>query len=44
MRGTYKKASPAYLQSYLDEYSWRHNAKREPGALFTRLVERAANV
>ena len=42
MRGTYKKVSPAYLQSYLDEYSWRYNAKREPGALFTQLLLRAA--
>src|SRR5690348_4955741 len=28
MRGAYKKVSPRYLQSYLDEYAWRHNAKR----------------
>ena len=43
MRGTYKKVSPRYLQTYLDEYAWRYNAKREPGALFTRLLERAAS-
>jgi len=43
MRGVYKKVSRAYLQNYLDEYTWRHNAKREPGALFTQLLERAAN-
>ncbi len=42
MRGTYKKVSPAYLQSYLDDYSWRYSAKREPGALFTQPLERAA--
>jgi hypothetical protein len=41
MRGTYKKVSPAYLQSYLDEYAWRHNAKREHGALFSQLLDRA---
>jgi transposase len=42
MRGVYKKVSPRYLQSCLDGYSWRHNAKREAGALSTQLVERAA--
>ena len=42
MRGVYKKVSPAYLQSYLDEYAWRHNAKRDGRALFTQLLERAA--
>jgi len=42
MRGTYKKVSPAYLQNYLDEYAWRYNAKHEPGALFTQLLDRAA--
>ncbi len=42
MRGTYKKVSPRHLQAYLDEYSWRHNAKREGGALFEQLVVRAA--
>jgi transposase len=42
MRGVYKKVSPAYLQTYLDEYAWRHNAKRAKGALFTQLLDRAA--
>lgn len=42
MRGAYKKVSPRYLQSYVDEYAWRHNAKREQGALFTQLLARAA--
>jgi transposase-like protein len=42
MRGAYKKVSPRYLQSYLDEFAWRHNAKRKPGALFTQLLARAA--
>jgi transposase len=42
MRGVYKKVSPAYLQHYLDEYAWRHNAKREGNALFSQLLERAA--
>jgi transposase len=45
MRGSYKKVSPRYLQSYLDEYSWRHNAQRDRaalGPLFEQLVQRAA--
>jgi transposase-like protein len=44
MRGVYKKVSPRYLQNYLDEYAWRHNAKRTGGALFTQLLDRAAGV
>jgi hypothetical protein len=43
MRGVYKKVSPRYLQSYLDEYAWRRNAKREGRALFARLLDRAAD-
>ena len=47
MRGVYKKVSPAYLQNYLDEYSWRHNAQRrrevEGMPLFEQLLERAAS-
>ena len=42
MRGVYKKVSPAYLQAYLDEYSWRSNAKLTPESLFSQLLERAA--
>jgi transposase len=42
MRGVYKHVSPRYLQTYLDEYAWRHNAKRENGALFAQLLDRAA--
>jgi transposase len=43
MRGVYKKVSPRYLQSYLDEYAWRHNAKRESRALFAQLLDRAGS-
>jgi len=46
MRGVYKKVSPRYLQSYLDEYSWRHNAQREREVqgvpLFAQLLSRAS--
>jgi len=42
MRGTYKKVSRKWLQSYLDEYAWRHNAQRDGNALFGQLLKRAA--
>ena len=43
MRGAYKHVSPRYLQSYLDEFAWRHNAKRQGEALFGQLLARAAS-
>jgi transposase-like protein len=46
MRGAYKKVSPRYLQSYLNEYSWRHNAQRERatlGPLFEQLLLRSVS-
>jgi transposase len=43
MRGAYKKVSPRYLQSYLDEYTWRHNAKRVGEPLFEQLLQNAAS-
>jgi transposase len=43
MRGTYKKVSRKWLQSYLDEYAWRHNQRyRGPRSMFHLLVEEAA--
>jgi hypothetical protein len=42
MRGAYKHVSPRYLQSYLDEYAWRYNARRNGRALFAQLLGRAA--
>ena len=48
MRGAYKKVSVEYLQSYVDEYTWRHNAQREREVqgvpLFEQLLSRAAAV
>jgi transposase len=41
MRGAYKKVSRKWLQSYLDEYAWRYNARREQGAMFEQLLRRA---
>jgi transposase len=43
MRGAYKHVSRKWLQSYLDEYAWRHNAKRSGFPLFDQLLRRAAN-
>ena len=42
MRGAYKKVSLAHLQSYADEYAWRHNARHRGKALFEQLLARAA--
>lgn len=43
MRGTYKKVSKKWLQSYVDEYAWRYN-QRHCGqhSMFHLLVDRAA--
>jgi len=43
MRGAYKKVSAKWLQSYLDEYAWRYNARREPLGMFEQLLRRAAS-
>jgi transposase-like protein len=45
MQGAYKKVSTRYLQTYVNEYTWRHNAQRdraELGPLFEQLLNRAA--
>ncbi len=42
MRGAYKKVSPAYLQSYLNEYTWRYNARHNAAPMFRQLLGRAA--
>jgi transposase len=41
MRGAYKKVSPRYLQSYLNEYAWRYNARHDGRAMFEQLLQRA---
>ena len=41
MRGTYKKVSGEWLQSYLDEYAWRYNQRRG-GSMFHALLREAA--
>jgi transposase-like protein len=42
MRGAYKKVSPRYLQTYLNEYAWRYNARYDGRAMFVQLLGRAA--
>jgi transposase len=42
MRGTYKKVSRKWLQSYLDEYAWRYNARRDHRGMFFALLDEAA--
>jgi transposase len=43
MRGAYKKVSAKWLQSYLDEYAWRHNHRRHgQRSMFHALVREAA--
>ncbi len=41
MRGAYKKVSQEWLQSYLDEYAWRHNERHGTRAMFASLLDRA---
>jgi transposase len=43
MRGAYKKVSPRYLQSYLNEYAWRYNARRDERSMFEQLLQRAVS-
>ncbi len=42
MRGAYKHVSPLYLQSYLNEYTWRYNARHVRGSMFSQLLASAA--
>jgi transposase-like protein len=43
MRGTYKKVSRKWLQSYVDEYAWRYNQRfRGERSMFHLLVNEAA--
>lgn len=43
MRGAYKHVSDRWIQSYLDEYAWRHNARSEPVGMFEQLLRRATS-
>jgi transposase len=41
LRGTYRKVSRHWLQGYLNEFTWRYNSRRDPGAMFEQLLLRA---
>jgi hypothetical protein len=43
MRGAYKHVSDQWIQSYLDEYAWRHNARGQRESMFEQLLRRAAS-
>lgn len=38
--GTFKMVSPRYLQSYINEFSWRYNNRNSEESMFTLLVGR----
>ena len=42
IRGTYRRVSRKWLQGYLNEFTWRYNHRRDPQAMFTTLLLRAA--
>lgn len=42
MRGTYKHVSPKWLQSYLDEYTWRYSERHNSTPMFRTLITKAA--
>ena len=41
IRGNYKKVSRQWLQGYLNEFTWRHNARLNRGSMFEQLLLRA---
>jgi transposase len=40
IQGVYYQVGAAYLQSYLDEYSYRYNRRKVMRPMFTQLLER----
>ncbi len=44
IKGTYRKVSHRWLQGYLNEFTWRRNARLEPGSMFEQLLQRAAGL
>ncbi|MBA3551929.1 MAG: transposase [Actinobacteria bacterium] len=40
LRGVYRSVSTEYLQSYLDEYTVRHNSREHPAGMFNAFVSR----
>jgi transposase-like protein len=44
IKGTYRKVSHKWLQGYLNEFTFRRNARLTPEAMFQQLLSRAAGV
>jgi hypothetical protein len=42
--GVYHQVSQKYLQSYLDEYSFRYNRRDQGNLIFTSLLRRVAEL
>jgi len=42
--GVYHQVSDKYLQSYLDEYSFRYNRRDQGNLIFTSLLKRVAEL
>lgn len=42
IRGVYHSVSSTYLQSYLDEYAFRYNARKSPTPMFWMILDRVA--
>jgi transposase-like protein len=42
IKGTYRRVSHKWLQGYLNEFTWRRNARLEPESMFDQLLQRAA--
>lgn len=42
INGTYHAISPKYLQNYVDEFSWRYNARSCESPAFSLMVQQAA--
>ena len=40
IKGTYRRVSHRWLQGYLNEFTWRRNARLEPDPMFEALLER----
>jgi transposase len=41
IKGTYRRVSHRWLQGYLNEFTWRRNARLDPGPMFEQLLLRA---
>lgn len=40
IKGVYRKVTPKYLESYMDEYCFRYNHREEPEIMFDLLLDR----